>query len=148
MVLRFYRYFGGNHLFTQILYHMIENQRAEAAVEAAFRVHREVGPGLLEHAYVRCMHHELLEMGIAAKLEHAVPLIYKGADMGAGYRLALWLGGKLIIEAKAVDTILPIHRAQLMAYLKLTGNKLGLLMNFNVKLMKDDIERWANGMPE
>ena len=127
---------------------MTENELAEVAVEAAFRVHREVGPGLLEHAYVHCMHQELLEMGIATKLEHSVPLVYKGVPVGIGYRLDLWLEDKLIIEAKTVETVLPIHRAQLMAYLKLTGNKLGLLMNFNVRLMKDGIERWANGMPE
>ncbi|MEO5583956.1 MAG: GxxExxY protein [Flavobacteriales bacterium] len=127
---------------------MTENELAEVAVEAAFRVHREVGPGLLEHAYVHCMHQELLEMSIATKLEHSVPLVYKGVPVGIGYRLDLWLEDKLIIEAKTVETVLPIHRAQLMAYLKLTGNKLGLLMNFNVRLMKDGIERWANGMPE
>ncbi|MBP9160428.1 MAG: GxxExxY protein [Flavobacteriales bacterium] len=126
---------------------MTENELAEVAVEAAFRVHREVGPGLLEHAYVRCMHHELIEMGIATKFEHSVPMVYKGVSVGIGYRLDLWLEDKMIIEAKAVETILPIHRAQLMAYLKLTNNKLGLLLNFNVKLMKDGIERWANGMP-
>lgn len=126
---------------------MTENELAEVAVEAAFRVHREVGPGLLEHAYVRCMHHELIEMGIATKIEHSVPMVYKGVSVGIGYRLDLWLEDKMIIEAKAVETILPIHRAQLMAYLKLTNNKLGLLLNFNVKLMKDGIERWANGMP-
>ena len=125
-----------------------ENELAELAVEAAFRVHRELGPGLLEHAYVHCMHHELLQMGVQAKLEHPVPVVYKGVDVGIGYRLDLWVGEKLIIEAKAVEAILPIHRAQVMAYLKLTGNKLGLLMNFNVRLMKDGIERWANGMPD
>ena len=127
---------------------LTENELAEVAVEAAFRVHREIGPGLLEHAYVRCMHQELLEMGIATELVHSVPLVYKEVPVGIGYRLDLWLEDKLIIEAKTAGTILPIHRAQLMAYLKLTGNKLGLLLNFKGRLMKDSIDRWANGMPE
>lgn len=74
--------------------------------------------------------------------------MYKGVVVGDGYRSDLWLEEKLIVEVKTVETILPIHRAQLMAYLKLSGNRLGLLFNFNVRLMKDGIERWVNGLPE
>lgn len=74
--------------------------------------------------------------------------MYKGVVVGDEYRSDLWLEEKLIVEVKTVETILPIHRAQLMAYLKLSGNRLGLLLNFNVRLMKDGIERWVNGLPE
>jgi GxxExxY protein len=124
---------------------MNDEELAAAAVEAAFRVHRELGPGLLENAYTHCMFHELREMQVEALIQHPLPLVYKNVRLDAGYRLDLWLERKVIVELKAVDALHPIHSAQLMTYLKLTNNRLGLLINFNVKRLKDGIERWVNG---
>lgn len=86
-------------------------------------------------------------MGLAVLHQHPLPLEYGGVKLDAGYRLDLWIEGKLIVEVKAVDELHPIHTAQLLTYLKLTGNRLGLLINFNTILMKDGIRRVANGMP-
>ncbi len=91
------------------------------------------------------MHHELIEMQVDTLIQHPLPLVYKNVKLDAGYRLDLWLGRRVIVVLKAVDEVHPIHRAQLMTYLKLTGNRLGLLINFNVKYLKDGIERWVNG---
>ncbi len=124
---------------------MTDDDLAALAVEAAFRVHRALGPGLLENAYSHCMVHELREMHVDVLHQHPLPLIYKTVRLDAGYRLDLWLERRLIVELKTVEEIHPIHRAQLMTYLKLTDNRLGLLINFNVKQLKDGIERWVNG---
>ena len=123
---------------------MNDEELASKALEAAFRVHRALGPGLLESAYMHCMHHELIEMQVETLVQHPLPLVYKEVKLDAGYRVDLWLGRRVIVELKAVEEVHPIHRAQLMTYLKLTGNRLGLLINFNVKFLKDGIERWVN----
>ncbi|MEO8069432.1 MAG: GxxExxY protein [Flavobacteriales bacterium] len=120
---------------------------ARLILDAAFKVHRALGPGLLESAYVHCLIHEIRSMGLAVLHQHPLPLEYGGVKLDAGYRLDLWIEGKLIVEVKAVDELHPIHTAQLLTYLKLTGNRLGLLINFNTILMKDGIRRVANGMP-
>ncbi len=132
-------------LISQLRSVMRDEEIASAAVEAAFRVHRALGPGLLESAYAHCMHHELIEMQVDTLIQHPLPLVYKDVKLDAGYRLDLWLGRRVIVELKVVEEIHPIHRAQLMTYLKLTKNRLGLLINFNVKYLKDGIERWVNG---
>jgi GxxExxY protein len=127
---------------------MVEEDRlAKLILDAAFKVHRTLGPGLLESAYVHCLIHELRSLGMGVLHQHPLPLEYGGVKLDAGYRLDLWIEGKVIVELKAVDELHPIHTAQLLTYLKLTGNRLGLLINFNTVLLKDGIKRVANGMP-
>lgn len=127
---------------------MVEEDRiAKLTVNAALKVHRALGPGLLESAYVHCLVHELRSAGLAVLHQQPLPLKYDEVHLDAGYRLDLWIERKVIIEVKSVDELHPIHTAQLLTYLRLTGNRLGLLINFNVMLLKDGIRRIANGMP-
>lgn len=127
---------------------MVEEDRiVKLILDAAFKVHRALGPGLLESAYVHCLIHELRALGLSFLHQHPLPLEYDGTKLDAGYRLDLWVEDKVIVEVKSVDELHPIHTAQLLTYLKLTGNRLGLLINFNVILLKDGIRRVANGMP-
>jgi GxxExxY protein len=125
-----------------------ENELAKLVLDAAFKVHRALGPGLLESAYVHCLIHELKSAGLSVLHQHPLPLRYADVQLDAGYRLDLWVEGKLIVEVKSVEELHPIHTAQLLTYLKLTGNRLGLLINFNEVLLKQGVRRLANGMPE
>ncbi len=125
-----------------------ENELAKLVLDAAFKVHRALGPGLLESAYVHCLIHELKMTGLSVLHQHPLPLRYADVQLDAGYRLDLWVEGKLIVEVKSVEELHPIHTAQLLTYLKLTGNRLGLLINFNEVLLKQGVRRLANGMPE
>lgn len=128
---------------------MLEEDRlASLVLDAAFKVHRALGPGLLESAYVHCMMHELRSAGLSVLHQQPLPLRYADVQLDAGYRLDLWIENKLIVEVKSVEELHPIHTAQLLTYLKLTGNRLGLLINFNEVLLKHGIRRLANGMPE
>jgi GxxExxY protein len=127
---------------------MDENRIAELIIEAAFRVHRALGPGLLENAYVHCMMYELRTMGLSFLHQHPLPLVYGDVKLDAGYRLDLWVENKVVVEVKAVDALHPIHTAQLITYLRLTDNRLGLLINFNETLLKNGIRRIANGMKD
>ena len=127
---------------------MHENEIAEKAVEAAFKVHRWFGPGLLESAYEACLVHELCDMGLAVETQVALPVIYRGMKLDAGYRLDIWLDRKVIVEVKAVEELHPVHTAQMITYLKLTENRLGLLMNFRSALLKDGIRRIVNNLTE
>jgi GxxExxY protein len=127
---------------------MHENEIAEGAVEAAFRVHRWFGPGLLESAYEVCLVHELIDMGFVVETQVALPVIYRGVKLDAGYRLDIWLNRKVIIEVKAVEELHPVHTAQMITYLKLTENHLGLLINFRSALLKDGIRRIVNNLSE
>lgn len=126
---------------------MKENEIAEGIVEAAFRVHRELGPGLLENAYLHCLAFEMADLGLKCEIQVPLPLTYRTVKLDAGYRLDLWVERSVIVEVKAVEALHPIHSAQLITYLKLTGNRLGLLINFNEKLLKNGLRRIANGMP-
>jgi len=123
-----------------------ENELATLVLDAAFKVHRALGPGLLESAYVHCLIHELRSSNLAVLHQHPLPLRYADVQLDAGYRLDLWIENKLIVEVKSVDALHPIHIAQLLTYLKLTGNRLGLLINFNEVLLKEGVRRVANGM--
>lgn len=125
-----------------------EDGIAKQVLDAAFKVHRALGPGLLESAYVHCLIHELRKTGLSVLHEQPLPLRYEEVLLDAGYRLDLWVERKVIIEVKSVEGLHPIHTAQLLTYLKLTGNRLGLLINFNEILLKDGIRRIANGMPQ
>jgi GxxExxY protein len=127
---------------------MTENAIAEFVVEAAFKVHRALGPGLLESAYVHCMMYELRTMGMTYVHQHPLPLIYGDVRLDAGYRLDLWVEGKVVVEIKAVEQFHPIHMAQLLTYLKLTDNRLGLLINFHETLLKNGLRRVVNGLRE
>ena len=125
---------------------MHENQIAEGAIEAAFKVHRWFGPGLLESAYEVCLVHELANMGFAVETQVALPVVYRGVQLDAGYRLDIWLDRKVVIEVKAVEELHPVHTAQMITYLKLTENRLGLLINFRSALLKDGIRRIVNNL--
>lgn len=117
---------------------------ATIAVDAAFAVHSELGPGLLESAYQTCFAHELTLRGIAYQKELPVPLNYKGVRIEVGFRADVVLEQKLLIELKAVEQVLPVHKAQVITYLKLMRLPLALLINFNEVLIKNGIQRVLN----
>ncbi len=121
---------------------MIENTITEKIIGCAIEVHRNLGPGLLESAYEECLFYELQKIGLDVKKQVPLPLVYKEVKIDAGYRIDLLVENKVIIEIKAVDAIADIHKAQLMTYMKLSGIKIGLLINFNVLKLKDGIVRW------
>lgn len=125
---------------------MIENEVGDALLGASMKVHSVLGPGLLESAYETCLVHELAKRGLDVQRQVALPLIYDGIQLDAGYRLDLLISDRIIVELKSVDKFLPIHTAQLLSYLKLSGLKLGYLLNFNVVHMRDGIKRIANGL--
>jgi GxxExxY protein len=110
-------------------------------IGCAIEVHKTLGPGLLESSYESCLTYELLNIGILAERQKLLPITYKGNEIDAGYRLDILIPNKLIIELKAVDKILPIHTAQLITYLKLSGIKTGLLINFNVQKLTTGLKR-------
>ena len=114
---------------------------ATAAVDAGLKVHRTLGPGLLESAYETCLEYELTERGIMVERQVALPIVYGRLTLDASYRLDLVVDHVVIIEIKAVDLLAPIHQAQLLTYLKLSSFRLGLLMNFNVTLFKQGLKR-------
>jgi GxxExxY protein len=117
---------------------------ATQTVQAALAVHRALGPGLLESAYQQCMAIELSLSGLSVEREKLLPLIYRGHAIETAYRLDLIVGGKLLVELKAVDAVAPVHKVQVATYLKLLKLPLGLLINFNVPLIKDGISRILN----
>ncbi len=120
---------------------LYEQELTGQVIKAAVAVHRALGPGLLESAYQACLAREFSLQGIGFEQEKALPIEYKGVWLDCGYRLDFLVGGKVVVELKAVDEIHPIHEAQLLTYLKLTGCKVGLLINFNVPLLKRGIKR-------
>jgi len=115
-------------------------------VDAAFHVHKELGPGLLESAYERCLVFELIERGFQVERQIKLPIRYKGKLIEGGYRLDLIVENEIIIELKTVDKILPVHEAQLISYLKLSDKRLGYLINFKVNLIKNGIYRRVNNL--
>jgi GxxExxY protein len=110
-------------------------------IGAAIEVHRELGPGLLESAYRECLCWELQHRGLAVERELALPLVYKGVHVDAGYRLDLIVNGRILLELKAVERLAPLHTAQTITYLRLSGLRVGLLMNFNAEVLRDGIVR-------
>ncbi len=120
---------------------MRTNEITEAVIAAAIEVHRTLGPGLLESAYLVCMRRELQLRGVPFEHEKLLPVTYKGVDLDCGYRLDLLVAGKVVVELKSVEALDPVHEAQLLTYLKLGGWKVGLLINFNVPRLKDGIKR-------
>lgn len=117
------------------------NDVGRQVFDAAFAVHRELGPGLLESAYIACMRQELSLRGLRFRVEVPVPVVYKDVKLDAGYRIDLLIEECVIVELKAIDCLAPIHDAQLLTYMKLKGIRLGYLINFNSVLIKDGIRR-------
>jgi len=120
------------------------NKLTGEVIGAAIEVHKALGPGLLESAYEECLCRELDLRKIAYERQKELPVEYKGVRLDCGYRLDVVVGDKLIVELKAVESLLPIHKAQLLTYLKLTGIKTGLIINFNVSVLKDGVQRISN----
>ena len=118
----------------------VEKLAAEV-VDSAYKIHKVFGPGLLESAYEACLIHELKRRGIKVESQVLLPLEYEGAKIDAGFRLDLLVGGRLIVELKAVEKVLPVHEAQVITYLKIKKERLGLLINFNAELIKHGIQR-------
>ena len=124
------------------------NELTERVIGACIQIHRALGPGLLESAYEECLCYELSRAGIKFERQKPLPVHYKEVNLECGYRLDLVVEQKLIVELKAVDEIAPIHEAQLLTYLKLSGLTLGLLINFNVPVLKSGIKRIANNFQD
>ena len=124
---------------------MTENELSRVVFDCALKVHQALGPGLLESAYEECLFYELIETGVTVEKQKGLPLIYEEVKLDIGYRTDLIIENKLIVEIKAVEALNDIHLAQVLTYLKLSGCKLGLLINFNSVLFKDGVKRIING---
>ena len=125
---------------------MTENEIATIIVDAAFKIHKRLGPGLLESVYEATLAYELAKRGLQLRRQQSMPVIYEDLRMDVGFRADLIVEGKLIVEIKSIDAIAPVHRKQLLTYLRLTDKRLGLLINFNVELIKDGITRVVNNL--
>lgn len=127
---------------------MTYKELSSRIIGAAIEVHRELGPGLLEGVYERCLVIVLLEKGLRVEQQVAVPIRFRGKELGANLRLDLIVDGRIVIEVKAVEAIHDSHKAQTLTYLKMTGCKLGLVINFGQRLLKEGVERVVNGLDE
>lgn len=127
---------------------MTENDISYRIIGCAIKVHKTLGPGLLESAYQECLAYELQKDGLLVEKEKPMPLIYEDVRMDVGYRIDLLIDNKVVIELKSVESLTDVHRAQVITYLKLGDYKLGLLINFNVAILKQGIERIANGIKD
>ena len=122
------------------------NDITDRIISSAIKVHKALGPGLLESAYEACLLHELRKNGLKAESQVGLPIHCDGIILDVGYRVDILVEDSIIVELKAVEKIIPIHEAQLVSYLKLSGRKLGLIINFNVLLLKDGIKRMVNNL--
>lgn len=125
---------------------MSENELAKLAFGCGFKIHRTLGPGLLESVYQECLFYELEKQKIKVEKQKGLPLVYENVKLDVGYRMDLILEQKLILEIKSVEALNDLHQAQLLTYLKLSNCKLGLLMNFNTVLFKDGVKRLIHGI--
>jgi len=125
---------------------MTENEIATIIVDAAYKIHKRLGPGLLESVCETTLAYELAKRGLQLRRQQAMPVFYESVQMDVGFRADLIVEGKVIVEIKSIDAIAPVHRKQLLTYLRLTDKRLGLLINFNVELIKDDITRVVNNL--
>jgi len=123
-----------------------ENAVGERVLGCALKVHKALGPGLLENAYETCLAYELEAAGLPFKRQLALPVRYEGVNIDLGYRLDLLVAERVVVEVKAVEKLADLHRAQVLSYLKFGGYRLGYLINFNVSLLKDGMVRLANGL--
>ncbi len=119
----------------------LNGEITQAVIAAAICVHKNLGPGLLESVYKTCLAYELSDGGHSIELQKEIPLIYRNIRFQSGFRADLIVDGRVLVELKAIDQLLPVHHAQVITYLKLTGLRTGLLVNFNVPLLKDGIKR-------
>jgi GxxExxY protein len=119
------------------------NRLTEQIIGAAIEVHRHLGPGLLESAYETCLAYELEQQGLTVERQKALPLIYKEIRLDQGYRIDLLVAQKVVVELKVVEQFTDVHEAQVLSYLRFSGCKVGLLINFNVKLLKDGVRRFV-----
>jgi GxxExxY protein len=122
------------------------NKTTEVIIGKAIEVHRHLGPGLLESAYESCLLYELLQVGLNVEQQKSLPIRYKGVEIDCGYRIDLLVEEIIIVELKSVEKVLPVHKSQLLSYLRLSNLNLGLLINFNVSILKDGISRIANNL--
>ena len=128
---------------------MDPNQLTSKIIGAAIRVHEALGPGLLESVYLRCLVMELESQGLAVQAEVPVPITYRGQTVhDQGLRIDILVEDAVVVELKSVETVLPVHKKQLLTYLRLTGKRVGLLLNFNVAVLKDGITRVVDGFEE
>ena len=125
---------------------MTENEIATIIVDGAYKVHTQLGPGLLESVYETAMAHELIKRGMSIQRQQGMPVVYDTIQMELGFRADLIVNHKVIIEIKSIEAIAPVHRKQLLTYLRLTDKRLGLLINFNVDLIKNGITRVVNNL--
>jgi GxxExxY protein len=125
---------------------MDENAIGEKVLGCALKVHRALGPGLLENAYEACLHHELTKSGLSCKRQLAMPVRYDGVHVDLGYRLDLLVQERVVVEIKAIERLLEVHRAQVISYLRLGDYRLGYVLNFNVASLKNGIWRIVNGL--
>lgn len=125
---------------------MHENEIGNIILDAAFEVHKNLGPGLLESSYEHCLAYELIQRNLNIKVQHPLPLVYKEVKLDCGYRLDIIVEDKVIIEAKSIDSLNDIHLAQMLTYLRLSNCKLGYLLNFNVALLKQGIKRVVSNL--
>jgi len=123
------------------------NKITEKIINAAINVHRALGPGLLESTYEACIFYDLSQTDMKVERQKPLPIVYKDVKLDCGYRMDLLIEDEVIVELKSVEKLLPIHKAQLISYLKLSGCKVGLLINFNVKILKNGIHRVVNNFP-
>lgn len=123
-----------------------ENELSQIILDTAFELHNQIGPGLLESVYQEGMYHKLLEKGIYVEKEKGISVYIDNKKIDKGFRLDLLVENKVVVEIKSIETIAPIHQAQVITYLKLGGYKLGLLLNFNTKFFKNGIRRLVNGL--
>lgn len=123
---------------------MSENLITEKIIGAAIAVHKELGPGLLESAYQECLFYELLQQDVLVEKEKPLPLVYKDVKLDCGYRIDLLVEKRIVVEIKSVDTLNDIHMAQVLTYLKLNNNRIGLLINFNVTQLTNGLKRIIN----
>ena len=127
---------------------MTENEVAKPVVDVAFKAHTAFGPGLLESVYERIMAHELQKRELRVRRQQGIPVVYETIRMNMGFRADLIVENKVVVEIKSIDAIAPVHKKQLLTYLRLTNVKLGLLINFNVELIKHGITRVVNGLAD
>ena len=123
---------------------MLINEITEKILKCAFKVHTELGPGLLESAYEECLYYELKQSGFSVEKQKALPLVYHDVKLDAGYRVDLLIENKVVVEIKSIEGFTDVHIAQVLTYLKLSKCKIGLLINFNVASLKNGIKRLIN----
>lgn len=124
------------------------NDLTGMVIDAALKVHRTLGPGLLESVYTLALYHELNQRGLKVEKEVVIPVIYEGVELGDGFRADIIVEGRVLLELKSVEAVASVHKKQTLTYLRLTGIKVGLLLNFGAELMKQGIYRIANGVEE